>query len=402
MLLLSLLACPPIDKAPVDTGAVDDTDYTVDDTDLTDDTATGETAEPGPSCVEEPEPPASRDTGVGPSPAETLTGTIEWTLEFDADAEALGYTDCTYTRTYAQLEVADRGYLCPECELLTTGTSVMTDGYEDCFLQISDDDAERTEHIGFGTVDGETHFFRTGTLNLALGDLGAVTTEAPYTFAYSSENELTDGGIMILSFSGELVRETSETETIPDLGGAIAEPYTCGWPQNSPGGPNASWDVADGEIFPNLRLIDQCDEPVDLWDFRGYYLVIDSSSPDCGPCQAMADGAEEFKARMAAQCAPVEMLTLLNESLGAINHPASAETVDAWVAEWGLQSPVVQDEGAGYALMPEYLGVEDGMSYPGVIVLDPDGRVIYGATGFGEWSEFGEVILADWEVRSGG
>ena len=116
----------------------------------------------------------------------------------------------------------------------------------------------------------------------------------------------------------------------------------------------------------------------------------------------MADGAEVFKARMAAECAPVEMLTLLNESLGAINHPADAELVDAWVAEWGLQSPVVQDEGAGYALMPEYLGVEDGMSYPGVIVLDPDGRVLYGSTGFGEWSEFGEVILADWEVRSGG
>jgi hypothetical protein len=37
-----------------------------------------------------------------------------------------------------------------------------------------------------------------------------------------------------------------------------------------------------------------------------------------------------------------------------------------------------------------------------VIVLDPDGRVLYGSTGFGEWSEFGEVILADWEVRSGG
>jgi thiol-disulfide isomerase/thioredoxin len=154
-------------------------------------------------------------------------------------------------------------------------------------------------------------------------------------------------------------------------------------------------------VFPNLRLVDQCGDEVDLWDFRGYYLVIDSSAPNCGPCQAMAEGAEAFKARMAASCAPVEMITLLNESLSAINQPASAEDQQAWVDAFGLSSPVLADKGAAYALFPEYLDIESGMSYPAVILVDPDGRVMYGATGFSDWSEFRDIILEDWAARGG-
>ncbi len=390
MLLFLAFACAPETDKPAD----------ADDTAAGDTAAdTGDTVDTGPSCVEEPAPPETKDTGAAPRAAATLTGSITWTLSFDEAAEAAGYVDCTYTREYAQTEVGDQGYLCPACSTLTTGLGVMTEGYEDCFLQISTAEAERVEHLGLGEVDGGVHLFRSGSENVALGDMGPVTGDAPLAVGWEDESELEEGGVMLLAAVGELTLGVDEATLLEDVNGARTEPYTCGWPQNNPGGPNPTWEVTDGELFPNVRLEDQCGEPVDLWDFRGFYLVIDSSAPNCGPCQAMAEGAEAFKARMEAACVPVELITLLNESLSAINQPASAEVQAAWVEEFGLTSPVLADRGAAYALFPAYLGIESGMSYPAVILVDPDGRVFHGATGFGDWAEFEDILLADWEAR---
>jgi hypothetical protein len=401
MLLLLALACSPDSK---DTAPIDTVDTQVLDTADTDgDDTGGETdtdTEPGPSCAEVPPPPDTKDTGDEPRAAATLTGTVTWTLGFDDEAEALGFVDCMYTRAYTQTEVGDQGYICPECSLITTGSAVMTEGYEDCYLQISSSEADRVEHLGLGEVEGETHLFRAGNENVSLADMGAIVGDAgAFAVAWEDETPLEEGGSMILAASGELTVAESPDVLLADVTGARTEPYACGWTLNNPGGPNSAWTVANGERFPNVRLDDQCGDSVDLWDFLGHYLVIDSSAPDCGPCQAMAEGAEAFKARMEAECAPVEMITLLNESLGAINKPAAPDVLLDWAETFGLTSPVLADKGAGYALFPDYLGIESGMSYPAVILVDPDGNVLYGSTGFGDWAEFEAVLLADWEAR---
>ena len=351
-------------------------------------------------CPDPPGPPDVKDTGDAPHVATTLAGTITWDLDFDADAEAAGYVDCTYTRAYDEMvEVGDQPYLCPDCSVITTGVGVMTTGYDDCYTQISDSDAERVEHFGIGTVDGETHFFRTGVENVSLGDLGAIVDGDVWAVAWEDTSDLDEGGTMTLSAAGEIVAGTAEDVLVEDVTGARTEPYTCGWPMNNPGGPVESWTVADGEVFPNVRLEDQCGEAMDLWDFRGYYLVIDSSAVNCGPCQQMAETAEAFRTRMAVTCAPVEMVTLLNASLSSINQPADLDTRLEWAKEFGITSPILADKGAGYALLPEYLGQEDGMSFPSIVVLDPEGRVIYGSSGFGDttWDTIGAVILDDME-----
>lgn len=385
--LLALLACSPGSRGPDDTGAVGDTADTGPDVD------TG-------SCVVPPGPPDARDTGDGPLLGDTLDGSVVWTLDFDAAAEAAGYVDCTYARSYvAQAQIVDRGYLCPDCDLLTLGDGEMTSGYEDCYLQISDADAVRAEHLGLGDVDGAPHFFRSGLENLSLGDMGAIVgTADAFDVAWEDEGEVDGGGTMLLTAAGSFTRNADVVQDLADPEAARAEPYACGWPQNNPGGPNASWDVAVGAPFPNVRLDDQCGEPVDLWDFLGFYLVVDASSPDCGPCQAMAADAEAFKARMAEQCVPVELITVLNASLGDVLAPADLDMRNEWADTFGLSSPVLADQGFGYAVMAAALQ-DEGISLPTVFVVDPDGVAIAGQTGFGSWDDYEALILDDWASR---
>lgn len=389
-LLLALLACSPGGDGTDDTGADGDSGDTAD---------TGVDTDTG-SCVVPPGAPDTRDTGDGPILGDSLDGTVTWTLAFDADAEANGFVDCTYARSYvAQAQVTDRGYLCPECELVTFGDAEMTSGYEDCFLQISGSDAIRAEHLGLGEVDGALHFFRSGVENLSLGDMGAIVgTADAFDVAWEDEGELDGGGTMLLTATGSFTRTPDVVPDLADPEAARAEPYACGWPQNNPGGPNASWDVAIGEPFPNVRLDDQCDEPVDVWDFLGFYLVVDASSPDCGPCQAMAADAEAFKAAMAEQCVPVELITVLNASLGDVLAPADLDMRNEWADTFGLSSPVLADQGFGYAVMAPALQ-DEGISLPTVFVVDPDGVVIHGQTGFGTWDDYEALILADWATR---
>lgn len=336
-----------------------------------------------------------KDTGSGPRAARTLDGTMTLALDFDADAEALGYHDCSYTRDYNHfVERTDLGWLCPECSLLTEGTAAIVSGYDDCYAQVSDADAERVEQVGLVEGD-EVHLWRTGTQNVRLAEVGPLVDGA---VAYSDAGEIEHVGGYIVTGVGDFL-EGEVDGTVDDPDGARTEPYTCGWPLFSPGGPTERYDAALGEVLPNARLEDTCAERVDLWDFRGRYVVIDASSPNCGPCQEMARRADAFKAEMADLCVDVEMITLLNAGLSEVNLPASAPTLDAWHLQFGLSSPVLADAGFGYGVLAPALNPDGGMGLPSIAILDPEGRVIYLDTGFGETSGYfdpmRDAILAD-------
>jgi hypothetical protein len=375
-----------------DTGAVVDT---AGDTAAPDDSGSPvETGDTG-SCVQTPAPPATRTPGAEARPARVLSGTVTWTLDFDATAEAAGHTDCAYTRTYAAVtEVTDLGWLCPSCSLLATGDATVTEGYETCTLQISSSDATREETLGVGVVEGETRFFRSGSRNLTLGDMGAVTpTHAGFAVSWGDDGTLDAGGGFRLEARGTFAETTGAT-MVRDPADPRVEPFTGGWPTNDPGGPNPAWTVATGAPFPNPRLEDQHGEGVALRDLRGYYVVVDVSAPDCGPCQAMAMQAETFKARMAEACLPVELLTVLVEGLSAVNGTASQDVRAAWASEFGLTSPVLGDRGFGYAMLPAWLGRESGMSFPSIAVVAPDGTLLGGQSGFSDFSEIEALVAA--------
>ena len=78
----------------------------------------------------------------------SIASEITWTVEFDREAERLGYEDCSYSRSYLGDQFLDQQYLCPECDVMTNGVAEMLSG-ESCFEQLSSDLGTRLELWGF-------------------------------------------------------------------------------------------------------------------------------------------------------------------------------------------------------------------------------------------------------------
>ncbi|HNH45739.1 MAG TPA: redoxin domain-containing protein [Myxococcota bacterium] len=311
-----------------------------------------------------------------------IQGRVVWTVDFDAAAEATGKTDCTYTRVYSGRQRIDRDYLCPDCTWMGQATAEMTVGYEDCYLQIDDAPQIKEEMLGLAEVEGSLHLMRSGSVNVTPRDLAPIEGDtSDFQFTSSSTSELDSGGQATLTLNGGfLIRKDCFYADDPTL--PLTEPSACGWARNNPGGPVDSYVLVDGGIFPNVRLEDQCEGEVDLWDFRGSYLIVDMAATNCGPCQQMAGAAEAFKVKAEEAGLDVELVTLLADSLSTVNVPADLATRQLWADTYGLSSPVLGDEGFAYALFPPYF--DDGSAgYPTSAVIAPDGRLLGMIGGFG-------------------
>lgn len=368
---------------------------------------TGDT-EPDACEPRTPEEP-SRFVGEEPRLARTVSGVLTTTLDFDADAEATGMVDCSYTREYPLLEeIRDQGWLCPECAWYTGGSTEVVEGYESCLAQISAAEAVRGEHLGVRDDGATLWLMRSGIENLPLADVdapldrGAVESGEPFAVQFTDTGALDTGGNVTLAVAGTLTLGMSDT-LLPDPRVPRTEPYACGWPTLNPGGEVPTWVATDGEVFPNARLRDPCGEDVDLWDFRGRYVVLDAASPDCGPCQVMAEAAEAFKAELADLCIEVETITVLNAGLRSVNLAPDDDTLQSWVERFDVRGPVLADKGFGYDVIGPFVGDGAGMSLPSAIVLDPEGRVIGGDHGYSEddggWARYGRFILEDVAAR---
>ena len=327
--------------------------------------------------------------GVTPVQAVRVVGYATWTLEFDETAESAGFTDCSYSRSYEGLQYLDQPYLCPDCDVQTGGTATMTEG-DECFAQISSAGPERYEAWGFS----QAGFFRGAPENRPMGQLAeiALAGEGEETeISWSSEYELTDGGLMDLSASGGFTWTIDpNTEIIPPEHSQTGD-YACGWPQNDPGNLVLDYTLADGSVFPNAYLRDQCDEEVAIWDLYGRYLVFDNTQPDCGPCRSMADTSEAFIQDMADQGIEVMMVSLMGNGLSEPWVEPSLDTVESWVTAYALESPVLADRGFGYGLMPPYFDNDYG--FPAWMVVAPDMTIIQGGIGFGSWDTIESIVL---------
>lgn len=84
--------------------------------------------------------------------------------------------------------------------------------------------------------------------------------------------------LLILKAQLELVDGEDEGAPIEDVNVPCEEPYACGWETCNSGGAVTEWAMSTGGTFPNGRFVDSCGDNVDLWDFLGRYIVIDTLS----------------------------------------------------------------------------------------------------------------------------
>ncbi len=323
-------------------------------------------------------------------PGRRLLGSVTWKVDVDEAGEAAGHPDCTYTREYDLLETRETPWLCPDCEALFTGVSVMTAGYEECYLPTLGGEAEQVEHLGFSYSDpeeGVARFFRTTIENHPLGAIDEeVTGEEGETLAvdWTSDLELADAsGALHLTVTGSLLSTWEKGLEIIDPLPPRTAPYACGWPLGNPGGAETvPYTPELGEILPDAVLEDHCGEGVHLWDFFGEYLVIDASTPDCPACITMAGAEEDFLAEMAALELPTRIITLMGHSLADPLQPADPLDVTEWLEDHDLEGPVLRDRGYGYSVIAP-MAPED-WGYPTWMVTAPDLTVLRVNVGYGE------------------
>ncbi len=365
----------------------------------TDDTATGEELAPlQASCT------AGEAGSADPLPSMRLTSTVTWTLDFDADAEAGGAEDCSYTRTYEGLQRFGREHLCPDCSFITVGTATMTEGV-DCYAQISST-AETARDELWGISNG-TEVRRAGRAQYPLGAVLATLDTAsgdgsPVPVAWESgPNALTSGGTFDLTATGHIAWELDETTLQDDPWAPRPDAYACGWECEDPGDLVGTAPLALGETIPNGRFQDVCGDTVDLWDFHGSYLVIDASQSDCGPCRSMAQTEHAFVQQMRAAGVPVRVVTLMGNGLSATYETPSADTLSSWVDTYGVDEPVLADTAWTLSFFPSFIQGYSGedYGYPAWIVVDPELRPIHGNVGFSSWDSVAEVVMADVEGR---
>ncbi len=137
------------------------------------------------------------------------------------------------------------------------------------------------------------------------------------------------------------------------------------WPVGEP--PPADLEgegFSEGQVVPEVRLLDQYGDEVSLWQFYGMVLALDVSTGWCAPCAALADEVDAVAADYADQ-GFVYVTIMPENSQGA---PPSQEDLQAWAAEHGITQPILaDDQGWGYQIAVE--------GFPHVAVVGRDLRV---------------------------
>ena len=355
-------------------------------------------------CRAEDEGFTGGDQGWLPIPAQRIAGELTWQLDFDEQAEGAGYSDCSYARSFQGLQQLDQPYLCPECDLQFMGQASMHRGFEDCYEPVFGGEALREEHWGLDWPEAEGgagRFFRGALENYAIGELAelsGVALDQPFDLAWSATHSLQELGAegegdVTLAASGQATVTVDESTLLQDLRQPRVLPYACGWPLGNPGDLQTDWTLALDATFPRAWLEDACGDLVDLWDFHGSYLVIDSTQPDCGPCLTMADQAPDFLADMERQDISVRMLSLLGEGLSNVIGEPGQAVFEAYIEAYDHGDPILKDRGFGYAIFDPYWGKE--LSYPAWAVVRPDMTLLATQTGFSSWVEMAEMIVED-------
>lgn len=322
------------------------------------------------------------------SKLKTITGTLTWTVTFDADAKAAGAVDCVYERTYTGQEDRSVPWICPTCEPVFRTSVVMTKGLNDCFkAYVSKGDPRPEEWLGVAAGK----LYRTALTAIGANALGdTVTTATGFTSTHEVKGEAAEAlGKGKLSFT--IVGNFTIGEGVGDpmRGWSAPDKYTCGWTKANPPVYTGDYKLAKGAIIPDGNMRDACDESFRLHDAKGSYLVLVVSARDCPACKQMASGDSAMVASMASAGITVKTITVLQQSLKDPFTSPNVTALKAWAIMNDIKTPVLAERGLGMFMLLQQFSNE--ISLPSWIVVAPDLKVVEIGTG-AAWADISAVI----------
>ena len=157
----------------------------------------------------------------------------------------------------------------------------------------------------------------------------------------------------------------------PSSSDAAHDPEDCSWQapentweQSTPPDCLEAQGLEEGQVVPDMRLVDQHGDTVSLWQFYGDLILLDFSTmwgAQMWPEEIAVIGAEYADAGLM----PVSVL--FEDVYGEV---PDAESLQYWAELTGVQGPVLADD-ADYASM---LGVD--VAWPRLLLIDQDLTVV--------------------------
>ncbi len=153
------------------------------------------------------------------------------------------------------------------------------------------------------------------------------------------------------------------------------------WPDLAADAIAAGADEADeyemDEVMPNFEYRDQFDQRVNLHQFYGYVILLDLSAGWCGPCQQLAETANDLWIEMRGEGFMIIHL-MLDDWTGTGN--PDVEFVQEWADEFDLEFPVLAERDGDVSDALFNAGIYGG-SIPFQLILDKEMRIVDSITG---------------------
>ncbi len=232
-------------------------------------------------------------------------------------------------------------------------------------------------------------------------EFGTATVQGnSVTLGGGSTIDIPPNGTLTVTLSGSLTLGTTEDD--PLHGWRPSGTYSCGWPMTHPPASTAGYRPSVGDMLPDGVFTDQCGDKVRLLDLTGRYLVIQANqwiSPGCPPCDQGAMEQKQFEDDM--QAAGIETL-VVSMLVPDYNTPWLSPAVDdlkTFVTRTGTSGVVLADRGFAMAALTNPGNLPPATaSYPGYLVVAPDGKIISGVVGYGTsvtWADVENQIKTD-------
>lgn len=287
------------------------------------------------------------------------------------------------------------GYVARTAAILGIGLMALSGA---CTIQADEDDSDRGPRCGDGTIDeGEvcddatfdafvsctTNGFHAGELACS-DDCTAVLLDACIDLDPDDDGLLDDQEAAI-GTDPNLADTDTDGFTDGEEVDAGTDPLNMNsWPQDLGRWPNRTIQAqeaqivpegwAEGEVPPNVFMVDQYGAPLDLYQFYGYGVVVSVGATWCPPCnQAAATSQQLWQEHVGDGVIFIEQL--VNGPQQGVN--ATDLDIQNWANQYSIMFPVTRSEQPIYATsLPTFFFFDKNLvlvekieGYPGDVAL---------------------------------